>query len=222
MEGGAHLLSQAEAETTLGLQNRNDIIKNGLFLTQRRDRYATVREDDTVQNSISPYAENKMRWTDWLRSTAGLRWDAFRFEVKSDRPTNSGDRWASIVSPKAGVVLGPWAKSELFLNGGLGFHSNDGRGVNTRVDPNTGDPVERAEPLVRTTGAEVGARTTWLPGLQSTVAVWWLDSDSELIFVGDAGTTEAGRPSRRYGVEFANYYSPTTIRRPNGSPSMAT
>ncbi len=28
------------------------------------------------------------------------------------------------------------------------------------------------------------------------------------MFVGDAGTTEAGRPSHRYGIEFANYYSP--------------
>ena len=204
-----HRMGKAESETTLGLQNRNDVIKNGLFLTQRRDRYATVREDDTLENSISPYAENKTRWNDWLRSTVGVRFDAYRVDVDSDLDANSGDRWATIISPKGGIVLGPWAKTELYLNGGLGFHSNDGRGVNTRVDPNTGDPVDRAEPLVRTYGAEVGARTTWLPGLQSTVALWWLDSDSELIFVGDAGTTEAGRPSRRYGIEFANYYSPT-------------
>ena len=36
-----------------------------------------------------------------------------------------------------------------------------------------------------------------------------LDIDSELVFLGDAGTTEAGRPGRRYGIELANYYSPT-------------
>jgi outer membrane receptor protein involved in Fe transport len=29
--------------------------------------------------------------------------------------------------------------------------------------------------------------------------------DSELLFVGDAGTTEAGRPSRRVGLEWTNY-----------------
>jgi len=33
--------------------------------------------------------------------------------------------------------------------------------------------------------------------------------DSELVFVGDAGTTEASRPSRRYGIEWANYYTIT-------------
>ncbi len=50
-------------------------------------------------------------------------------------------------------------------------------------------------------------RTTFLPGLHRTVSAWWLDIDSELVFVGDAGTTEAGRPSRRYGVELANYWA---------------
>jgi outer membrane receptor protein involved in Fe transport len=45
-----------------------------------------------------------------------------------------------------------------------------------------------------------------VPRWQTIVAVWGLGIDSELIFVGDAGTTEAGRPSRRYGVEWSNYY----------------
>ena len=204
-----HALGATPTATTFGLQNRNDVIKNGLFLTQRRARHGTVREDNTLESSISPYVENTTRWTEWLRSTAGVRFDAFRFDVASDRAANSGARWDTIVSPKGGIVLGPWAATELYLNAGLGFHSNDGRGVNTVVDPNTGTAVERAVPLVRTYGAEVGVRTTWVPGLQSTVALWSLDSDSELIFVGDAGTTEAGRPSRRYGLEFANYYAVT-------------
>jgi hypothetical protein len=38
--------------------------------------------------------------------------------------------------------------------------------------------------------------------------MWRLDLDSELVFVGDAGTTEAGRPSRRYGVEWNNFLKP--------------
>ena len=35
-----------------------------------------------------------------------------------------------------------------------------------------------------------------------------LNIDSELLFIGDAGNTEASRPSRRYGVEWTNYYTP--------------
>ena len=101
--------------------------------------------------------------------------------------------------------------AEFYLNGGLGYHSNDGRGVTTNVEPGSNPPVkvQPADPLVRTYGAEVGARTTWIPHLQSTLALWWLRLDSELLFVGDAGTTEASRPSERYGVEFANFYTPT-------------
>ena len=60
-------------------------------------------------------------------------------------------------------------------------------------------------PLVRARGAEFGVRTVRVRGLQSTVALWYLGLDSELLFVGDAGTTEAGRPSRRVGVEWTNY-----------------
>jgi outer membrane receptor protein involved in Fe transport len=37
------------------------------------------------------------------------------------------------------------------------------------------------------------------------VALWYLGFDSELLFIGDAGITEASRPSRRVGVEWTNY-----------------
>ncbi|MGZ8239502.1 MAG: TonB-dependent receptor domain-containing protein [Methylobacter sp.] len=213
-----HQIGKAESESTLGLQVRNDNIHNGLLLTQARQRYAAVREDDVWVTSVSPYAENKTRWNDWLRTSLGVRFDGFRFNVaNSNRLENNGNRTDGFVSPKAGIVLGPWTETEFYLNGGFGFHSNDARGANTRVDPATGllstdgdgNPVKRADPLVRTYGAEAGVRTTWLEGLQSTLSVWWLDIDSELLFVGDAGSTEASRPSRRYGVEWANYYSPT-------------
>jgi outer membrane receptor protein involved in Fe transport len=55
---------------------------------------------------------------------------------------------------------------------------------------------------------ELGARTAWLPGLQTSLSLYRLDFDSELVYIGDAGATEAGPPSRRHGVEFSNYYKP--------------
>jgi len=76
------------------------------------------------------------------------------------------------------------------------------------VDPLTGEPADRVTPLVRTRGGEFGLRSTIVPRLQTTLAVWGLALDSELVFVGDAGTTKAGRPSQRHGVEWSNYYSP--------------
>jgi outer membrane receptor protein involved in Fe transport len=134
-----------------------------------------------------------------------LRADAYRFSVTSDNALNSGDGSDALLSPKLGAVFGPWAGTELYANYGMGFHSNDARGAVIRVDPSSGEAAEPVTPLVRARGAEVGLRTVRVRGLQSTVALWYLGLDSELLFVGDAGTTEAGRPSRRVGIEWTNY-----------------
>ena len=205
-----HTIGKAESESTFGLQIRNDNIHNALLLTQAQQTYNTVRKDNIWQTSISPYVQNKTRWNDWLRTDVGVRFDGFGFNVaNSNIADNNGERYDGLFSPKAGIIFGPWAETEFYLNGGLGFHSNDARGVNTRIDPKSGQAVDRAVPLARSYGAEIGVRTTWIKGLQTTLAVWWLDIDSELLFAGDAGTTKASRPSRRYGVEFSNVYSPT-------------
>ena len=125
--------------------------------------------------------------------------------MTSDNPLNSGDGSDGLVSPKFGAIFGPWKGTEVYVNAGTGFHSNDARGAVTTVDPVSGDPVDRVTPLVRAKGAEIGLRTVRIRGLQSTVALWYLGIDSELLFVGDAGTTEPGRPSRRVGLEWTNY-----------------
>jgi outer membrane receptor protein involved in Fe transport len=133
----------------------------------------------------------------------------FDFGVDSDLALNSGNAADSIVSPKFSIVLGPWRETEYFLNAGRGFHSNDARGTTIRVDPGDGvTPMERVDPLVPATGTEVGLRSALVPGLQVSLALWNLDIDSELLFVGDGGTTEASRPSRRSGVELGLFWTP--------------
>lgn len=198
-----------ESESTVGLQARGDWIHNGINHTAGRQFLSVTRDDTVGQVSVSPYLEHKTKWNSWLRSTIGGRLDVYHFDVTSNLPQNSGVVNRALISPKAGLALGPWKDAELYLNGGLGFHSNDGRGSTTRVSPTDPSvPLSPVDPLVRTYGAEVGIRTTAVRGLQSTLSVWWLDLDSELVFSGDAGDTEVSRPSRRYGVEWANYYTP--------------
>ena len=128
-----------------------------------------------------------------------------RFRQRSQfRPGN-----AFVASPKAGLIFGPFAATEFYLNAGLGFHSNDARGATITIDPtNIAAPQQRVPLLVRSRGAEVGARTQRIKGLDSALALFILDLDSELLFVGDAGTTEPSRPSRRIGVEWTNHYQP--------------
>ena len=192
-------------KNSVGLEVRQDRISPvGLYATASTERLSTVREDRVTESSAGLYAANETKWTEWFRSNLGLRYDLYKFKVTSDLAENTGTKTDGILSPKVSLVFGPWANTEYFVNGGLGFHSNDARGVTISVDPVTGDAADPATPLVRSSGAELGLRTEAITGLQSSLALWYLHLDSELVFVGDAGATEAGRPSNRYGVEWSN------------------
>jgi len=198
-----------EAEFAAGFQTRHDLVNDiGLYKTERRERHNTVRVDDIYESSYGVFGESTVKWNSWFRTVAGVRADAFYFDVTSDNTANSGDKWSGIVSPKLSAIFGPWNETELYVNFGTGFHSNDARGVNNTVDPTTGDPLPGVDPLVRTIGGEFGVRTQVIPTLTSTLSLWWLDSDSELVYVGDAGLNEAGPASRRFGIEWTNYWRP--------------
>ena len=193
-------------ETEIGVQTRYDNISLGLENTLLRSTLSVVRHDDVKQASAALYVENRFRWTDWFRTSIGLRGDAYHVNVNSNLGVNSGSASDALVSPKFGMVFGPWAKTELFFNIGQGFHSNDARGATITLDPVSGAPVPRVPLLVRSNGAEVGIRSQFIDGLDTSVTFWGLEFDSEILFVGDAGTTEPSRPSRRYGVEIVNHY----------------
>jgi len=168
---------------------------------------SSVREDNVREGNIGLWADTTARWTDWLRTTIGIRKDYFAGRVISDTLLNSGNAQASMTSPKAGIVLGPWYRTEFYGNAGYGLHSNDIRGATITVDPNDKvTPLDRVPLLVRSKGAEIGIRTKAIEGFTSSLAVFVLDFDSELLFVGDAGTTEPSRPSHRVGVEWTNQY----------------
>ena len=193
-------------ESAVGIQIRHDAIGDvGLFSTQARRRLSVTRQDRVQQTSAAVYGEAEIEWTPHMRTLLGLRGDVYQFDVTSNEPRNSGEAADGLLSPKASVIFGPWDGTELYVNTGAGFHSNDARGATITVDPVTADPVDAVTPLARARGAEVGVRTVRIPGVQSTVTVWTLGIESELLFAGDAGATEASRPGRRSGVEWTNY-----------------
>jgi outer membrane cobalamin receptor len=198
-----------QSESTVGIQIQRDAIRNGLLSTKARQIISTTRRDRIKETSVGGFFENTTHWGDKFRTVAGVREDYYDFNVKSSLDANTGKSHASLLSPKLSLIFGPWDKTEFYVNAGYGFHSNDARGTVIAVDPKSGDPADRVPGLVRAKGAEFGIRTEIVPRLQSTLSVYGLDFDSELIFQGDAGTTSAGRPSRRVGFEFSNYYKPT-------------
>ncbi len=201
------------SENRVGLQLQNDDTHNALLSTQARQTLSTTRRDAITETSVGVWFDNTTAWTSVFRSVAGVRLDHYRFDVNSlDLPANSGKRNASIANPKLSLIFGPFfeqsMKTEFYANAGGGFHSNDARGTVIQIDPKTGEAVDPVTPLVRSKGGELGVRVVPVKGLQTSLSVYQLNFDSELLFVGDAGTTEAGRPSKRTGFELANYYKP--------------
>jgi hypothetical protein len=199
-----------DIESEVGLQARNDGIHNGIFHTRGQRFLAVTRQDFIEETAVGPYAQARVRWTGWLRMVAGLRADYYHFNVDSNLAANSGFRDRAIAEPKLSLLLGPWRSSEVYLNFGEGFHSNDARGTTITVDPRTGQPILPVSPLVRAKSADAGFRTSLVPNLQTAISFFRLDLASELVFDGDAGDTAPSRPSRRVGFELQNFYRPRT------------
>jgi outer membrane receptor protein involved in Fe transport len=193
-------LGSVRLDTTLGLQMRNDSIENALYRAVRRERLTSVVDAQIEQGSLALYGQEEITWTPWLRSIAGVRFDYFGFDVKDrleDLDTlgtrSSGVRQASQISPKGSLVLSPLPEWDVYLNFGVGFHSNDARGVVRGTDPVT--------PLTRAVGEELGSRVRLFDRLDLAASMFHLQLDSENVWVGDEGTTEARGPTRRYGME---------------------
>ena len=183
---------------TAGVQVRNDTISNIRLGTQtKRTATGTIMESAVEEASYSPYVNLELQPTPWMRLTGGVRADFFTFNVRNlcdtcpEQPAGRKD--SGQVSPKGNLILGPWFNTEFFVNYGTGFHSNDARSTVTGG----------SSPLARAQGVEVGLRSKpWGPDRMELMATFWgLDLKSELVFVGDAGTTEARGATRRYGVE---------------------
>lgn len=218
-----------EVQNTFGLQVRNDWISNGLYQTENRIRVnkfdtatgtilpATTEEDRFTDTQVGIYFENRVQWTDKFRSVQALRGDFVYYDVTClNNPLNSGTSANFLPSPKLSLIFGPWAKTEFYISGGYGFHSNDARGATQTVQPVSADnpfpgiPAQKIPGLIQTEGAEIGVRILAFANLQSAISFWYLHSESELQQNGDTGGTIASKqPSDRYGVEWANYFTPT-------------
>ena len=188
-----------DAAATAGVQVRVDDIHPRLGTQTKRNPTGTTTDTHVLEASYSPFVKVELQPKPWMRFVAGLRGDLFTFDVRNRCPTcasqPAGRTTTMLVLPKASLILGPWFKTELFANYGQGFHSNDARAA----------VVGAASPLARAKTYEAGARTKpWgQDGMELIATLWAIDIDSELVFVGDEGTTEARGPTQRRGMEVA-------------------
>ena len=187
-------------ETLVGFQSRFDHIRVGLFNQTDRRRRETVKNNNIEQTNLGWFVQQEMRLTSWLRTQIGARMDNFWFNV--DQIGNAtepiaGDGSATMANPKLNFIFTPFSDGDyakgtnLFLNFGGGFHSNDAR-VFVR------DPKKE---IPRYWGGEVGSKTRLFDRVDVTLSYWRSYLQSELVFVGDEGTFEPSGASRRHGVE---------------------
>jgi outer membrane receptor protein involved in Fe transport len=193
----------------------DDIDEVGLYKTAGRNRLGPVRSDRVDEWNTGFYAENQISWRDNVRTVLGARYEYFDFDVHSlvDRNindvelgANSGTAHDDKIRLKGSLIYTFNPEWEAYLSAGQGLHSNDARGSTAQVDPIEGGAIEPVDPLVDSLGYEAGLRGFWSERLNTSVALWNLELDSELLFVGDAGNTEASRGSEREGVELTGYY----------------
>ena len=187
-------------DSSVGINARFDDIENGLYHQQQRERISTSAAHQVRETSLAMFAKEEISFAQWVRLIVGLRADYFLFDVvdRADALSSLGNAQSGVrgdmqLSPKATLVVSPHRSTDLFVNFGRGFHSNDARGVVRAVDPVT--------PLTAALGYELGVRTRLLERLDLAVSFWGLSLDSELVWVGDEGTTEASSATRRLGFE---------------------
>lgn len=184
----------------------DDIGEIGLYRTAGRERIGTVRRDAVDEWSLGVWSEAELRLAERLRLIAGLRADHFDWRVTADAAVNSGSGAVRTISPKLSIAYRLRDGLEGYLNWGRGFHSNDVRGATITVDPASGEPADPVPAIVDSDGAEIGLRVERGRDFNLSLALFRLDLDSELIFVGDAGTTEPNDATRRHGFEAAAFW----------------
>jgi outer membrane receptor protein involved in Fe transport len=184
--------------STAGVQYRIDTPHVALANAVQRHQVSRVQDVDIVEQSLSPFVKLDLAPLEKVRLVTGARGDLFTFDVK-ERVNATGERAAGTATKarpnvKANLILGPWLATELFANFGTGFHSNDARAVvaNPKLDA-----------LPTATGYEAGIKSRIVPRTEISAAYWFLDLSSELVFVGDDGTTEARGKTHREGLEVA-------------------
>ncbi len=211
--GGSYLnyrrnytLFDVPTETLVGFSSRTDHARVGLFHDVNRQRLSTTTDSLINQTNLAWYAQQEIRPTSWLRTQIGARLDKFFFDVRNigtpDNPISGKDD-GFIASPKVNVILSPFSdnrvakRSEIYLNFGGGYHSNDARDVVS----SPGSTV-----LPRALGGELGFRTKLYDRFDMAIDYWRLHLASELVWAGDDGTTEPKGRTQRQGVEGESRY----------------
>lgn len=209
LHGGTHANDDGWGFDWGGELRYDDIDSVALYNTVARTRVGTLREDAVEELSVGVWGEARYAVTESLRAALGLRADYYEWDVSAFRDANSGSGDDAIVSPSLSLAWQVHENAEAYANWGQGFHSNDVRGATIAVDPGSGFAANPVDVLTGSDGAEIGLRLERGERFNATLTAFWLELDSELVYVGDAGTTEANGATQRTGFEGSLFWQAT-------------
>ncbi len=192
-------LGSMNVKTTFGAGFRADNIENQLWHAVERVLLDARARANVYERNMYGFVKEEFMPSDKWHIELALRENYFTFDVEDLLPTDSshtnysGYNYQFLATPKFNVAYYPTNNLSLFVNSGIGFHSNDARSV-------VQEPTDHRLPLAA--GAEVGTQLRISNQLIFSLALWGLDLKNELVYVGDDGTTEDKGPSRRTGIDF--------------------
>lgn len=191
-------IGKINTKITVGVGYRTDIINNSLWYAKARERLAVSQDAKINENSMNAWIKQDFEFTKWFHADIAARFDYFLFDVDDQLATDSthqnysGYTYQVLPSYKLNLVFTPIKSLQLFVNSGIGYHSNDARGVVRDKDSHV---------LPMAFGNEIGAEVNIAKRAVISVALWSLELQNELVYIGDEGTTENNGCSRRFGID---------------------
>lgn len=189
-----------EAKFTKGIGLRYDLI-NDIELSHTKNRKEIIDRiqlGDVKQTNMYAFFNSEFQLGKFKVSPA-VRLDYFKFiyndALQTDYETLTKSK--AIVTPKLNFLYSQNDNLQWFLKSGIGFHSNDTRVV---LQQNADKILPKAY------GLDFG--NIWKPtkNMVLNTAVWYLLSEEEFVYVGDAGIVEPSGESERFGVDFGVTY----------------
>ncbi|MDA8692932.1 TonB-dependent receptor [Saprospiraceae bacterium] len=191
-----------DGELEAGILVRSDrVIDNELSRTANRvTTLENIQLGDVFETNYGTYVNGKFNF-DRLTINPGLRFDYFDFQYNDKLvvPFSTQSQTKGIFSPKLNLLYNYSDNLQLYLKSGIGFHSNDTRVVLDR---------SAEEELPAAYGGDLGF--IWKPRRDIIIntALWYLYSEQEFVYVGDAGIVEPSGSARREGIDFSISYQP--------------
>lgn len=193
-------LGGKSANTEFGSGFRYDDIKDiELSKANRHQFFHSIQKGDVKETNVFVWINQDIELSKRFNLNASLRYDHFIFKYRDELAgaTTFSRQTKSILSPKINLSYTPDPKIKIYLNNGIGFHSNDTRVI---LDQAARDI------LPRVIGTDLGIILKPVKNLILKTAIWHLFSAQEFIYVGDAGIVEPGGQSRRMGIDLSARY----------------